>query len=620
MAKISSVQDPITGSNYGGISQTSSGVNASYQEYLNNLMETVSRPVAGPMKQEQYTPSGGRSPIIGQISTPSLGSTPIFGSGSAIFPMAVLDRFKQAKHDAEISYLNEIGDVSLDTFKLGATLKNPWHNQAFSSKYQEALDVWLDASASKFGGDYMKGMKALKMNKDFYRMAKSYEDYASIYNATFDKAVDILSTDPKDGYVSEDVYNGAKKFIHDYENIEDMPIDKLVQNARTWQKHTSVYEIAKNAVDGLGTRVYEEYIESSSLGTDEKKAVLKKTEKGMSEAEFKALVDAQVQANPFIKDDPIAYNLLVNDMRSKIDFESNLAMEQITKDTANQTSYLKKNGIRTTKDGEPIADPTTYTAMSQFGTGGYEGTEAYTYPAKTEAGQAPVFSITSGTPMHVLVPDSRGGVQTYYINVPGSFSMSPTKEYNADNDIMGSGRYVEGTINFADERLVADPKMITEKQDGKVKGFIPTGSVDVSKEPTTITARDIRSNNAVELFGEYQVILPFDRVKNQVDLAFPYLQAAHADMQMPLKSVGLPIGEQTGGTKSATPDTTPRKPYDSYNRIGKKNLRKSPTAEVLVLPGGVDSPADVRQFAIDNLAVGQKIMTYEGIKTWKGVN
>ncbi|KKK73604.1 hypothetical protein LCGC14_2892160, partial [marine sediment metagenome] len=159
MSGLSSVNDPLTGSNYGGINTEPTGMNASYKEYLDNLEKTTRRPVGGALRQQQYTPSANQSPVIGQISNQTLGSLPIFGGGATLFPQAILDNYAKAKKDSELEYLNSIGNVDMKTLELSATLKNPWLNQAFTTKYQNAMDTWLDTSAAQFGGDYVKGLK-----------------------------------------------------------------------------------------------------------------------------------------------------------------------------------------------------------------------------------------------------------------------------------------------------------------------------------------------------------------------------------------------------------------------------------------------------------------------------
>lgn len=535
MTKLSSVQDPLTGSNYGkGINTTSSGVNASYQEYLNNLMETVQRPVSGPLQtQQQYTPSGGKSPVIGQISTPSLGSTPIFGSGAAVFPMAVLDRFKKAKHDAELEYLEQIGDVSMDTFKMDATLKNPWHNQAFNNKYQSSLDAWLDASASKFGGDYMKGMQALKMDKDFYSMAKSYEDYANIYNAVYDNAVDILSTNPEDSYVSPTSRQAARSFINDYENLDNLPIDQLVSRARKFQKYTSVNKIADGAMSNIGDRTYEDYKESTEMTTDEMNAWIKTTTKGASQKELKEIYNAQLEAYPWIKEDEVAKELLWTEIKTRNDKSHEEVVTQIKKDRADETSYLRKNGIKVAQDGsiQMVDDMTTMFTPYERGLMG-RAKDGFVYPKKTPAGQDPIVNPPPGTIAKIMVPGKDGDMQMYTAAIPGTFTMTPIKEYTTSGGaVSGSGRYVEGTIQITDEGLYARELTGTPKDDGTTGQAQATGGTtpaQVQKQPVTI--KDIHTGNTVQLYGDYTVAIPFNSVGDELGTAYPFLQRMHNDI------------------------------------------------------------------------------------------
>lgn len=570
MAKISSVKDPLTGSNYGGVSPTGSGVNASYQEYIDNLMTTVQRPVSGPLKQDQYTPSGGSSPVVGQISTPSLGSTPIFGSGAAMFPMAVLDQHKKAKQEAELKYLEEVGDVSMDNFKMNSTLKNPWHNQAFNSKYQNTLDTWLDASAARFGGDYMKGMKALKMDKDFYSTMKSYEDYANIYNSVYESAVEILSTDPKEKYASTTARKSAQKFIQDYENLDDLPIDELVRRARNFKTTTSVYKIAENAMEGIGERVREGYTEVSDMSTDDLNAWIKTTSTGLPEKELKELYEIQLEAYPWIKGDKVAEKLLWQEMNIKADKSYEQSMETIKKDTAAESTYLKKNGVNVAEDGSIQTTDDMQTMFTPFERGLMgKVKDGFVYPQKSPSGVPVMVNPPPSTVAKVMVPNDQGEMEMYTVALPGTFAMSPKKEYTANGAVSGSGRYVEGIINFVDEGLYARENMATPRRGGEVGETVATGgrsAVQAEKQP--VMAKDLNTGNSIALWGDYTVAIPMNAVIDELNAAYPFLQRMHNDIDSRTPSGGF------DGTKQTTAGKEP-KVQGPGDKVGKTHSYKN---------------------------------------------
>jgi len=562
------VKDPVTGSNFGGIRQDSLGVGASHRDYINNLLEATRRPVSGPLQsQAQYTPSGGRSPMIGQHNSQTLGSVPIFGSGAAIFPQAILDSFEKAKQDAELSYLNEVGDTSMEDFQLSSTLKNPWLNQAFGAKYQEALDEWLQEYANHFGGDYMKGMKALKGDPEFLRMMKSYSDYANIYNAVFDSAVGILSADPSKTYVDEGSRKMARKFIYDYENLEDLPIDELVRRARKFKTYISAVEVARIAMDGLGQRVVEGYAEATDMGTDATKVYVKQTQKGPSQEELDVIYEAQLKVHPELSNDPVFTSQLKMELQKRADREYEVTIEKIARADADMKTYLKKNGINTNADGRVSSIDEVPTAFRQFAGGKFQyGENAFQYPRKDMSGNAVTVSTPAGSEAYLV--SSSGDI--HHVVLPTSFGFSPQKEYdlaleknryiyNKPEDYPGQidqyGRYVEGTVFIQDEALYTSPIIKTATQKGEISDVqtIGTEAARPIKQPLSI--RDMDTGNSVNLYGNYQIVLPFDGVEDELNLAYPFLQRFHADLE---KTKTKPVTEKStkGGAADIVGDVT----------------------------------------------------------------
>ena len=599
MASISSVKDPTTGSNYGGIKSDALGVNTAYNEYLKNSLESTRRPVVGAMRQEQYTPSANRSATVGQISNQTLGSLPIFGAGGAVFPQAVLDNYAKAKQEAEVRYINELGDTSLEQFQLASTLKNPWHNQAFSNKYQESLDAWLNASAASFGGDAMMGAKALKGNKDYWSMMKSYEDYANIYNSVFDDAVGILLADPKETYVSDLTQKAAQKFVHDYENLEDLSIDELVRRARTFKTHVSVNKVADMAMSDIGERVNETYSESKAMGTDEMNAYIKKTEKGPSDAELKELYDLQLEAFPWIKDDKKAKQLLWAEMQKRADKSTELALSTIKKGNAAENSYMKKNGIKVDKSGRVQTIPEVDTMFSQFERGLLgKGKDAIRYPVRDMNNQPVKVNPVPGTIARVLVPNADGRMEMFTISLPGTFAMTPQQEYSASGLVSGTGRYVEGIIKFEDRGLYSREFTTTSRSQGVISDPVATGGrTATTAEILPIVVKDLKTGNKVSLHGEYQVSIPFGSVRDELNTSYPFLERTHADLEQKTSEAGAVGTEQTTAGKEVQIDKPGAK---SSAKPVKINTKKDD-------PGMVTGYAVGQEFDVDGV-----IMVWDG--------
>jgi len=570
MPSPSSVTDPSTGNNYGGIRQDALGVNSSYQQYIDNLFDTVSRPVAGPLSQQQYTPSASKSPVIGQISNQTLGSLPIFGSGAAIFPQAVLDNYARAQKDAELQYLNEIGDVSLNEFQLSSTLKNPWHNQAFSSKYQSSLDAWLDASAGQFGGDYMKGMKALQGNKDFLSLMKSYDDYANIYNSVFDDAVGILSADPEETYVSDVTRKSAQKFIHDYEQLDELPIDELVRRARNFKTHVSINKVADIAMDGMGERIFDSFQESKTMGTAEMKVVIKETEKGPSQEDLDEIYNLQLEAYPWIKDDKTAQSLLKVEIQKRADKVYEQSIEKIKKENAGEASYMRKNGIKMDKSGKVQTVEQMPTAFAQFNSARFQvGKDGIQYPPRDMSGKPVELQTVSGMRSYIIDP-ATGSL--YYATLPGSYNMTPQKEYTlADSEGQNeAGRFVEGTITFEDVGIYSREFTKAPIKEGEVQQSVGTGGrTTMASEKRPVIVKDIYTGNQVELYGTYQVVTHFDNMKDELNVAYPFLQRTHEDLKN-TEQKGIIGGPRPADTGKVQTDTAPAGTTPEPRRRGRK--------------------------------------------------
>lgn len=545
MASISSVQDPNTGGNYSGIRRDPLGMDASQKKYIDNLLEATSRPVGGPLRsQEQYTPSAGRSPVIGHVSSQTLGSVPIFGSGAAIFPQAILDQFAQAKKEAELAYLNQLGSVSMEDFQLTSTLNNPWHNQAFNSKYQEALDTWLDNSAAMFGGDYKKGMLYLKGNKDYHRMLKSYGEYAEIYNAVYDDAVGILSADPTETYVSDTSRRAAIKFVQDYEKLDEYPIDKMVSMAKQFKSHISAMKLAEMTTDGMGQRIVENYVEASGMGTDEVNVFMKQTQEGFSQEDLNQIYESTKEAYPQWFQDEAFANQFRAQLEQRADFIRKKSLTEIKKSESKTETYLKKHGINVDEEGRVETIESIPTAFQNFGGGKFStGRNGIVYPSRDMDNKPVVVQTQAG--MNAYVIDNASG-ELYYVNIPSSYPMVPQKEYSVGGEDAANGgmlgkRFVEGQVNFKRVGLHSSEQVKSKFDD---EGNLITANTGIQnplkEEDLPVSLKDIYTGNKINLYGNYTVIATYDSMKDGLDAAYPFLKRTHADIKDLSGNLGVP--------------------------------------------------------------------------------
>jgi hypothetical protein len=571
MANISVVDDPLTGGNYGGIKSDP------YTEYVDNLFSTIQTPNPKALEANQYYPSANQGVQIGSMSNETMGNMPIFGSGRALFPRAVVDNFRQAQRKAEIDYLNKLGEIDVAEYQNITNLKNPRLQQGFTNKYMGELDSWLDEAATRLGGDYMKAYHALSVDPEYHKMRKQYEDYAATYNQVFDKAVEIMAL-PGDE-VSKESQMAAKDFVHKFENIDVNNIDTLVNSSEKLRKHVSIFDVAKNMTDGAADRIRTTLTENFAAGKDADSFVYDKiTTEGYLDSEINQMVEDAAEIHTFLQDDPAAKKMLTNQLKVQLGSVYKKEFETIKRDMTTTGRYLKNNNINVDANGDvELGDiSTTFTRLPQGKMG--KGRNGILYPTKTQDGQPVIIPTISGMSMYVKDRNN----QVRLVRVPGTFDMTPNAEYDLASPQGWEhepGRYVEGQIDFKHKKPYSqeDIKVLTEG--GKVKGEYATGQVSkTSEEEVPLQVRDELTGEVIKLYGTLQVLAPFDAVKDNIQRALPFTNRAHS--RLPGESFSAPTDTPQYAPKSIVNIPDPDKEIYtisgskgkfSYNELKSKN-------------------------------------------------
>lgn len=173
------------------------------QDSFEKLMQSVQ--LAKPMAEAtadamvgSYRAPG--SPLIGNVSTPTVGSVPIFGSSAALIPVENIDKMylvnqqqKQKQQALDAAIMGE----AMPYYELATSNAS----KAFNSITSSYLQSRLTTLASQFGNDpqaYTKARKALATDLGSQVTMNNFSAFQKQYNSVYADLIAFMGANPSD--------------------------------------------------------------------------------------------------------------------------------------------------------------------------------------------------------------------------------------------------------------------------------------------------------------------------------------------------------------------------------------------------------------------------------------
>jgi hypothetical protein len=268
---------------------------------------------------------------------------------------------------------------------------------------------------------------------------------------------------------------------------------------------------------------------------------------------------------------------LKTEIRKRADREYEVALEKINKDTADTTTYLKLNGVKSNQDGTVELLDSIDTGFEMYDGGAFaNGRDAFVYPPRDMDGKNVIANTPAGVKAYVV--DQASG-NLYYVTLPGSYQMQPQKEYTVGPQ--SGWRFVEGTVAF-ESSVVRSRPQVRSKFDSE--GNLITADTGVEgparEEKAPVVVRDINTGNQVDLFGTYTVMVPFSSMRDELRVAYPFLQQTHADLKT-RPGGSIPITNRPLSSRPQEVQTTGEtKTYKNASAINKAELQAGDTVVI----------------------------------------
>lgn len=507
-----SVVSDESGKNYGGIGDLA-GIQEAQMAYLENLSKLAQRAATGPLQQGQYFPSANQDINVGTVSSKTLGSVPIFATGSGLLPFGMLDEMEKAKYEAEAEFYKKLkSDLDKPLFTEKLQLADPFKQPAFATKVQRTIDSYLDLYTKRFGGDSMKAYIATKNDKNFQKTMRMYKEYTDMFKVVFDQAIQT-EADRKtaDKYVDPVVIKAVDDFLYSHDNLESLSPDTLLNNAQKFKSIMSADKLAEAATAGYKDSVIESYSKSGSMSTDELDAYIrtKKTNAGAAEDIIKTALESPTYS--WLKDNLDQRAIFERGVKNRVKFGEEKALETIKKNNADRDLSLRKMGWMDEK-GDVVFQEKPAALVNTM------GKAVISYPADVKT-----IPTTVGMRAYVL----QGG-KLRLVQLSESYDMKPTSEYDIPTIGAGviKGRYIEGKVNFQSAEPYT-PNVIRNVD--KVPTAIDQGKTTTQVIPAT--AEDVYTHEKITLFGETTILTPFDNMKTTMEASLPNLGYVHEQLE-----------------------------------------------------------------------------------------
>jgi len=512
-----SVVNDESGNNYGGINEyLGSGVQEAQLDYLENLSRLAQKMPPKDVTNQDFFPDLGRGIQVGAVSTKTVGSVPIFAAGTGLFPFAALNEMKRARAEAEWSYYEKMkAEMDKPLFDQKLQLADPWRQPAFSQKVMDTVDSYLALYAQKFGGDMGKAYIATKSDPNFQRTIQSYADYARMYDTVYKKALEIEQdvNDKEKGmnvYVSPDGKKTIDKFLYSHDNLTNLKPDELQGEMKKMYSTFSAISLAKALTEGYKDQIVEGITKSSGMSTDEQDVYI--TTQLKNEGVADQIIKSGLEAYPYLKSDPEQQAIFEREIRNRVAFGKEQAINTIKKNNADRNIALQKMGWAD-EEGNVKFQTKPSTLINAM------GENAVSYPADVKPMPTP-----TGMNAFVVV-DKR----LRYVKLLESYQMVPTSEYDITKEGSGvmRGRYIEGKVKFQSSEPYA-PGIIKPTD---VKGQYQV--VDEGRSTTQVksaTVQDAVTGEELQIFGETTIMTPYDNLKTTMEATIPNLGYVHEQL------------------------------------------------------------------------------------------
>lgn len=507
-----SIVNDESGNNYGGIN-----IGDAKLQYLENLNLLAQKMSPKPLRQEEYFPNSNQGVVQGNISSRTLGNVPLIATGPGLIPFGIMDEMERSKAEAEAKYYEGLkSEMDKPLFAQKLQLADPWRQPAFSQKVMDTADSYLSLYTKRFGGDTIKAYIATKNDKNFQKTIQSYQQYADMYNTVYQKAIEIEAARKSektgmDIYVDQDASKAIDRFLYSHENLTNLKPDELLDESKRIYSTLSATKLAESLTAGYKDQIKEtNFAKSASMSTDELDVYINKLKTNEGAAE--QIIKGGEEAYPWLKGNPEQKAIFERSIRNRVAFGETQAIKEIKKNNATRDLGLRKLGWMDDK-GQVQFQKKTSALVNAVG----ENAVSYPMiePIPTAVGMK-AFVISDG--------------QLHYVQLPESYAMQPTAEYDITKEGTGvmRGRYVEGKINFQSSQPYTPPDVVLTGTGKNIQRTIMEGKKTTQVVPSQV--EDIYTHELITLLGETTVLTPYDNMKSTVEAVLPNLGYVHEQL------------------------------------------------------------------------------------------
>jgi hypothetical protein len=392
---------------------TRGGLGQADINYIEDLEKTMSNPPAQTLPTEEYYPTMRRSINVGQISSRTLGSVPLFAAGQGLLPIGMLQAKKEADYKASLEKFAMFGPANNEIFNQYVELKNPWAQDEFNAKLQQDLNDTLDDLAKEFGGDYGKARLAMKYMPQVKQKVNSYKNYAKGYDFLFDRASQVLqdAADPTK-HVDPETFNRALKFFQNHDELGTKSIGELEGYINEFRTYMGVDSVVQNTTANIAKRITTTIAENPDYSTDAMKVLEQTKITGYSDAEITKMIEDSLIAYPYIKNNPELRQIHERKFRTSLEHSVEKQVYDVRKNYAeNQSNWQNYFGV--TPDGHG----TSMVGLTSDGKGQYN-TEYISIPPKNFDTPVHEVKLNVAANEYVSIKDEKGNMFKGYFNTP----------------------------------------------------------------------------------------------------------------------------------------------------------------------------------------------------------